>query len=59
LFRDMMGLTQLHRELSTRNGRFAPGAIRFTQWDSHEFEVTDPFGNHLRFWENNPPGVAV
>ena len=23
-----------------------------------EFEVTDPFGNLLRVWENNPPGVA-
>jgi len=41
----------LHRELVARKGKFAPTKIRFTQWDSREFEVTDPFGNHLRFWE--------
>ena len=58
LFRDMTGLTALHRELIARKGQFAPTEIRFTQWDSREFEVTDPFGNKLRFWENNPPGVA-
>ena len=58
LFRDMVGLTALHRELVGRNSRFAPSDIRFTPWDSREFQVTDPFGNLLRFWENNPPGVA-
>jgi hypothetical protein len=58
LFRDMTGLTALHRELVARKGKFAPTEIRFTPWDSREFEVTDPFGNRLRFWENNPPGVA-
>jgi catechol 2,3-dioxygenase-like lactoylglutathione lyase family enzyme len=59
LFRDMTGLTALHRDLVARKGKFAPTEIRFTQWDSREFEVTDPFGNQLRFWENNPPGVAA
>ena len=58
LFRDMRGLTALHREISERKGRFAPTPIRFTPYDSREFEVTDPFGNRLRFWENNPPGMA-
>lgn len=58
LFRDMKGLTALHRELVARRGKFAPTDIRFTPWDSREFEVMDPFGNQLRFWENNPPGVA-
>jgi hypothetical protein len=58
LFRDMTGRAALHRELATRKGKVAPTKIRFMQWDSHEFEVTDPFGNHLRFWENNPPSVA-
>lgn len=58
LFRDMTGLTALHRELVARRGKFAPTDIRFTPWDSREFEVVDPFGNQLRFWENNPPGVA-
>jgi catechol 2,3-dioxygenase-like lactoylglutathione lyase family enzyme len=58
LFRDMVGLTAFHRELVERKGKFAPSEIRFTPWDSREFEVADPFGNLLRFWENNPPGVA-
>jgi predicted enzyme related to lactoylglutathione lyase len=58
LFRDMRGLTALHREISQRQGQFAPSPIRFTPYDSREFEVTDPFGNRLRFWENNSPGVA-
>lgn len=58
LFRDMEGITALHHELVARKSRFAPTEIRFTPWDSREFEVTDPFGNRLRFWENNPPGVA-
>jgi catechol 2,3-dioxygenase-like lactoylglutathione lyase family enzyme len=58
LFRDMTGLTALHAELRARAGRFQPTDIRFTPWDSREFQVTDPAGNCLRFWENNPPGVA-
>ncbi|MEO8017857.1 MAG: glyoxalase superfamily protein [Pseudomonadota bacterium] len=58
LFRDMKGLAALHRDLVTRKGKFAPTDIRFTPWDSREFEVVDPFGNQLRFWENNPPGLA-
>lgn len=58
LFRDMSGLATFHRELIGRKSRFAPTDIRFTPWDSREFQVHDPFGNLLRFWENNPPGVA-
>lgn len=57
LFRDMKGLTALHRELASRQGRFAPTEICSTPWDSREFEVIDPFGNQLRFWENNPAGM--
>jgi catechol 2,3-dioxygenase-like lactoylglutathione lyase family enzyme len=57
LFRDMTGIDALHRELAARN-KFALSDVRFTPWDSREFEVMDPFGNQLRFWENNPPGVA-
>ena len=58
LFRDMTGLSALHRELTARKGSFAPTKISFTQWDSREFAVTDPCGTQLRFWENNPPGIA-
>jgi predicted enzyme related to lactoylglutathione lyase len=54
----MTGIDALHRELSARAGPFAPSAISFTPWDSRVFHVIDPFGNAMRFWENNPPGVA-
>jgi catechol 2,3-dioxygenase-like lactoylglutathione lyase family enzyme len=54
----LTGLDTLHAELSARSGRFAPGEITFTPWDSRVFHVVDPFGNGIRFWENNPPGVA-
>lgn len=58
LFRGVEGLDAFHQELLARRGRFGLSAIEFTPWDSRVFEVADPFGNHLRFWENNPPGVA-
>jgi hypothetical protein len=54
----MSGLDTLHRELSAKSGIFAPSAIDFTPWDSRVFHVTDPFGNVVQFWENNPPGIA-
>jgi catechol 2,3-dioxygenase-like lactoylglutathione lyase family enzyme len=58
LFRGVEGLDAYHRELDARRGQFAASAIVFTPWDSREFAVVDPFGNHLRFWENNPPRMA-
>jgi hypothetical protein len=54
----MKGLDALHRELSDKSGPFSPGEVTFTPWDSRVFHVMDPCGNGLRFWENNPPGVA-
>jgi predicted enzyme related to lactoylglutathione lyase len=54
----LTGLDALHAELSARPGRFTPGEITYTPWDSRVFHVNDPFGNGIRFWENNPPGVA-
>lgn len=54
----MRGLDALHREVSNRSALFSPTEISFTPWDSRVFAVTDPWGNVLRFWENNPPGVA-
>ena len=52
------GLDALHAELTAKSGRFSPSEITFTPWDSRVFHVIDPFGNGIRFWENNPPGVA-
>lgn len=54
----MQGLNELHSELSNKAALFSPSEISFTPWDSRVFRVTDPWGTVLRFWENNPPGVA-
>lgn len=55
----MQGLNALHGELCNKAETFSPGEISFTPWDSRVFRVTDPWGTMLRFWENNPPGVAM
>lgn len=54
----MVGLDAFHRELSEKKYRFARPGINQTPYDTREVSVTDPFGNRLRFSENNPPGVA-
>jgi catechol 2,3-dioxygenase-like lactoylglutathione lyase family enzyme len=54
----LSGVDALHAELGSRSGRFSASEITFTPWDSRVFHVIDPFGNGIRFWENNPPGVA-
>jgi catechol 2,3-dioxygenase-like lactoylglutathione lyase family enzyme len=54
----MSALDAFHRELSGRNTGFELTEVRYTPWDSRVFLAVDPFGNRLRFWENNPPGVA-
>ncbi len=54
----MNALDSFHRELSARNTGFSLTPVSFTPWDSRVFFAVDPFGNRLRFWENNPPGVA-
>jgi hypothetical protein len=46
------------RELTERSSVHAPSEVTFTAWDSRVFHVVDPFGNGIRFWENNPPGVS-
>jgi hypothetical protein len=51
------GLDVLHEELSSKKYRYAQLGIRHTPDDRREIHVTDPFGNRLRFSENNPPGV--
>lgn len=52
----MTGLNALRREL-TRPDLPQPRLLE-TGDDRRELQVTDPFGNTLRFSENNPAGVA-
>jgi catechol 2,3-dioxygenase-like lactoylglutathione lyase family enzyme len=53
----MSGLATLHAELSTKPYSL-PLNFRQTPDDRRELQVTDPFGNRLRFSENNPPGTS-
>jgi catechol 2,3-dioxygenase-like lactoylglutathione lyase family enzyme len=57
LFIRTAGLDVLHEELSSKKYRYAELGVRHTPDDRREIHVTDPFGNRLRFSENNPPGV--
>jgi catechol 2,3-dioxygenase-like lactoylglutathione lyase family enzyme len=54
----MNGIDAFHRELSEKKYRFARPGIDHTPYDFRQVAVTDPFGNRLRFTENNPPGVS-
>jgi catechol 2,3-dioxygenase-like lactoylglutathione lyase family enzyme len=53
----MTGLDALHAELASATHGYAL-AVRHTPDDRREVHVTDPFGNKLRFSENNPPHVS-
>ena len=53
----MSGLATLHAELSTKTDAL-PLHVRQTPDDRSELQITDPFGNRLRFSENNPPGIS-
>ena len=53
----MSGLATLQEELSSKTQQF-PLIVRQTPDDRREIQVTDPFGNRLRFSENNPPGTS-
>jgi hypothetical protein len=57
LFIRMSGLTTLHAELSSKANAI-PLTFRQTPDDRRELQVTDPFGNRLRFSENNRPGTS-
>lgn len=45
------GLRSLQQELSARDYRYAPPQIERTPWGTDVMELTDPFGNRLRFSE--------
>jgi catechol 2,3-dioxygenase-like lactoylglutathione lyase family enzyme len=58
IFIRMNGLEAFHRELSTKRSHQSPQRIYATPDDRRELHVTDPFGNRLRFSQNNPLRVA-
>jgi len=51
VFISMRGIAAYHRELTVKDYRFAKPGLEKAPWDAWAMEVTDPFGNRLRFSE--------
>lgn len=47
-------IVDLHRDLTAKDYRFAKPGLCETPWKTGEISVTDPFGNHLHFFEELP-----
>jgi catechol 2,3-dioxygenase-like lactoylglutathione lyase family enzyme len=52
VFVRMRGLDEFHQELSTKAYRYMRPGIELAPWNAKLMEVTDPFGNRLRFSED-------
>lgn len=55
IFVRMRGIEVLHRELADRNYRYLRPGIEHAPWNARLLEVTDPFGNRIRFNEDDSP----
>lgn len=49
----MRGIAAFHRELLGKNYRYNRPGLEDAPWDAKSVEVSDPFGNKLRFSEPN------
>lgn len=49
------GLDEYHREITAKGYRFMRPGIELAPWNARVMEVTDPFGNRLRFNEPVEP----
>jgi hypothetical protein len=47
----MEGVQAFHKEISTKDYRSMRPGLETTPWNMLEMDVTDPFGNHIRFCE--------
>ena len=54
----MRGIADYHRELIARNYRYGRPGLEDAPWNAKVMEVTDPFGNRLRFSERNEAGQS-
>jgi uncharacterized glyoxalase superfamily protein PhnB len=54
----IVGLEGYHREISAKGYRYMRPGIELAPWNARVMQVTDPFGNCLRFSESLPPGGA-
>jgi catechol 2,3-dioxygenase-like lactoylglutathione lyase family enzyme len=51
VFLRVSGLDGFHQEISSKNYSYARPGIEVAPWNAKVTEVTDPFGNRLRFNE--------
>ena len=47
----MEGVEAFHREISSKGYRYMRPGLEKTEWGTLETGVIDPFGNHIRFFE--------
>lgn len=55
VFVRMHGIAVLHRELEAKSYRYLRPGIEHAPWKARLLEVTDPFGNRIRFNEDDSP----
>ncbi|HEY7099917.1 MAG TPA: glyoxalase superfamily protein [Terriglobales bacterium] len=51
VFIDMVGLDELHRQITAKPYKYYRPGIEDVPWKARMMTVIDPFGNHLRFNE--------
>jgi len=51
----MTGIDEFHRELSAKNYKYLRPGIETTFYNAKAVQVTDPFGNRIRFNEDLKP----
>ncbi|CAM6089293.1 unnamed protein product [Calypogeia fissa] len=50
------GLEEFHKEISSKGYKYAKPGIQVEEWGQKTVEVTDPFGNKLRFCQKIEAG---
>jgi uncharacterized glyoxalase superfamily protein PhnB len=53
VFVRMRGVEALHRELTAKTYRYLRPGVERAPWGARVMEVTDPFGNRVRFNEDD------
>jgi uncharacterized glyoxalase superfamily protein PhnB len=54
----MRGIAEYHRELVAKDYPYYKPGLEDAPWDAKVMQVTDPFGNRLRFSERNKPDTS-
>ena len=52
VFLRVTGLEQFHKDLSEKSYRYQRPGIELAPWNAKVMQLTDPFGNRLRFNED-------